>query len=307
MSIAFLYAVIIAGTPLLFATLGEIVTEKAGNLNLGVEGMMLIGAVTGFGIGIYTQNPLLIIVGSSIGGALGSLIYAFLTINLRANQVVTGLALTMFGTGISSFVGKSFIGQKMPENVIAFFRPIRIPVLGQIPYIGDIFFNHDIYVYLGYALAIILGIYFYKTSLGLNLRSVGENISAADASGININLYKYVHILIGGALCGLGGAYLSVVDVPQWQENITAGRGWIAIALVIFCTWNPIKALFGAYFFGGLSIIGYRIQHINISQNLLDMLPYIVTIIILVLSSLKENKEKSAPKNLGISYFREER
>lgn len=307
MSVAFLSAVIIAGTPLLFATLGEIVTEKAGNLNLGVEGMMLIGAVAGFSMGLYTKNPLLIIIGASVAGALGALIYGFLTITLRANQVVTGLSLTIFGTGLSSFLGKNFVGKKMPSEVINFFKPIKIPLLGDIPYIGEIFFNHDIYIYFGYIVTIILGIYFYHTRLGLNLRAVGENISASDAAGININLYKYIHILIGGALCGLGGAYLSVVDVPQWQENITAGKGWIAIALVIFCTWNPYKAIFGAYLFGGLSIIGYRLQHLNISQNLLDMLPYLVTIIVLVISSLKESKENSPPKDLGLSYFREER
>lgn len=307
MSVAFLSAVIIAGTPLLFATLGEIVTEKAGNLNLGVEGMMLIGAVAGFSMGLYTKNPLLIIIGAGVAGALGALIYGFLTITLRANQVVTGLSLTILGTGVSSFLGKNFIGKKMPDNIIKFFEPVKIPLLGDIPYIGQIFFNQDVYIYLGYLITIVLGIYFYRTRLGLNLRAVGENVAASDAAGININLYKYVHILIGGALCGLGGAYLSVVDVPQWQDNITSGRGWIAIALVIFCSWNPYKALFGAYLFGGLSIIGYRLQHLNISQNLLDMLPYIITIIVLVISSLRQSKENSSPKDLGLSYFREER
>jgi simple sugar transport system permease protein len=307
MSVAFLSAVIIAGTPLLFATLGEIIMEKVGHLNLGVEGIMLIGAVAGFSIGLYTKNPLLIIIGASIAGALGSLIYGFLTITLRANQVVTGLSLTIFGTGVSSFLGKSLIGKRMPENIIKFFEPVKIPLLGNIPYIGDIFFNQDVYIYLSYIVAILLGIYLYHTRLGLNVRAIGENIAASDAAGININKYKYIHILIGGALCGLGGAYLSVVDVPQWQENITSGKGWIAIALVIFCTWNPYKALIGAYLFGGLSIIGFRIQHLNISQNLLDMLPYIVTIVVLVVSSLKQSKENSTPQNLGESYFREDR
>jgi simple sugar transport system permease protein len=307
MGTSFLVAVIIAGTPLLFATLGELITEKAGNLNLGVEGMMLIGAVAGFGAGFITKNPVMAIVGAVIAGALSALIYGFLTITLRANQVVSGLALTIFGAGLSSYLGTNFIGQKMPENIITFYEPIKIPLLNKIPVLGQMFFSQDIFVYLGYIMAIVLGIYLYHTRTGLNLRAVGENPSAADSSGININLYKYIHILIGGALCGLGGAYLAVVEVPQWQENITAGRGWIAIALVIFCKWNPYKATIGAYLFGGLSIIGFRLQHLNISQNLLDMLPYLITIIVLVISSMKKSKENSPPKGLSIPYFREER
>lgn len=307
MGTSFLVAVIIAGTPLLFATLGELITEKAGNLNLGVEGMMLIGAVAGFGAGFITKNPIMAIVGAVLAGALAALIYGFLTITLRANQVVSGLALTIFGTGLSSYLGTNFVGQKMPENIISFYEPIKIPLLNRIPVVGQVFFSQDIFVYLGYILAIILGIYLYHTRTGLNLRAVGENPSAADSSGININLYKYLHILIGGALCGLGGAYLAVVEVPQWQENITAGRGWIAIALVIFCKWNPYKATIGAYLFGGLSIIGFRLQHLNISQNLLDMLPYLITIVVLVISSMRKSKENSPPKGLSIPYFREER
>lgn len=304
---SFLVAVIIAGTPLLFATLGELITEKAGNLNLGVEGMMLIGAVAGFGAGFVTHNPIMAMVGATLAGALTALIYGFLTITLRANQVVSGLALTIFGTGLSSYLGTNFIGQKMPDNIIKFYEPISLPLLSKIPFVGPILFEQDVFVYLGYLLTIIIGIYLYHTRTGLNLRAVGENPSAADSSGININLYKYFHILLGGALCGLGGAYLAVVEVPQWQENITAGRGWIAIALVIFCKWNPYKATIGAYLFGGLSIIGFRLQHLNVSQNLLDMLPYLVTILILVISSMKKSKENAPPKGLSVPYFREER
>ncbi len=304
---AFLTAVIIAGTPLLFATLGELITEKAGHLNLGVEGMMLIGAVAGFGVGLYTENPLLAIIAAMLAGAASALIYGFLTVTLRANQVVSGLSLTIFGAGLSSYIGTAFVGKKLSEVIIDFYKPIEIPLLSKIPFIGDIVFNQDIFIYFGYFAAIISGIYLYKTRMGQSLVAVGENPAAADASGVNVNLVKYVHILIGGALCGLGGAYLSIVEVPQWQDNITAGRGWIAIALVIFCKWNPYKALFGAYLFGGLSIIGFRLQQFNISQNLLDMLPYLVTIIVLVLSSVKQSKENAPPKGLSIPYFREER
>lgn len=304
---SFLIAAVIAGTPLLLATLGEIITEKAGILNLGVEGMMLIGAVAGFSVAYYTSNPLLTMIGAAAAGSLGALIFAFLTISFRANQIVTGLALTIFGTGLSSFLGTNFIGEKLSDSIIDFFTPIKLPLLGDIPFLGEILFNQDIFIYITYIIAILLGIYLYRTRIGLNLRAVGESSSTADTAGIKVNLYKYVHVLLGGALCGLGGAYLSVVDVPQWQENITAGRGWIAIALVIFCAWNPYKAIFGAYLFGGLSIIGFRIQHINISQNLIDMLPYIVTILVLVISSFRKSKDNGPPKDLSAPYFREER
>ncbi len=195
----------------------------------------------------------------------------------------------------------------MPRTIIDFYKPIEIPVLSKIPYVGEILFSQDVFIYLGYIVTIVLGVYLFKTRTGLNLRAVGENPSAADGAGINVTLYKYVHILLGGALCGLGGAYLSVVEVPAWQDNITAGRGWIAIALVIFCRWNPFKALIAAFFFGGLSIVGFRLQHLNISQNLLDALPYLFTIVVLVIGSMKKSKENAPPKGLSEPYFREER
>lgn len=307
--VSFLSNAVVAGTPLLFATLGEIMAERAGNLNLGVEGMMLMGAVMGFFGGINTGNPGLAILMGALGGAAGALIYAFLTIGLRANQVVCGLALSIFGGGFSSFMGKSFSGMSVPASLKSFFAPVKIPVLGDIPILGDILFNHDLYVYLGFIAAVLLGIYLYKSRYGLKLRATGENPASADAAGINVTLYKYVHTLIGGALCGLGGAYLSLVYVPVWQENITAGRGWIAVALVIFATWNPYKAVLGALLFGGLDIIGFRLQGTNlaISQYLIDMLPYVVTIIVLVFVSARKSKDNSPPKSLGEPYFREER
>ena len=307
--ISFLAAAIVAGTPLLFATIGEIITERSGNLNLGVEGMMLMGAVMGFMVGSLTGNALLALLAAMIAGACGALIFAFLTITLRANQVVSGLTLTIFGTGFSSFVGQPLVGKIAPESIRTFFKPFHIPLLGDIPVIGPIFFRQDSFVYIGYVAAILLGIYLFKTSKGLNLRAVGENPGGADAAGINVTLYKYVHTLLGGALCGLGGAYLSLVYVPAWQEGITAGRGWIAVALVIFATWNPFKALLGAYLFGGLDIAGFRMQGlgIHVSQYFIDMLPYLVTIAVLVISSMKKSKENAPPKSLGNPYFREER
>lgn len=309
MVISFLAAAIVAGTPLLFATLGEIMTERVGNLNLGVEGMMLMGAVVGFQVGFMTSNPYLALLGAMMAGALGALIYAFLTVTLRANQVVSGLSLTIFGTGFSSFMGQGLIGQIMSDTMKAFFRPVQLPVLGDIPFLGKIFFQQDVFVYLGYVMAVIFGVYLYHTRKGLNMRAIGENAASADAAGISVVMYKYIHILLGGALCGLGGAYLSLVYVPAWQENVTAGRGWIAVALVIFAAWSPYKALLGAYLFGGLDILGFRLQafDIKISQYIIDMLPYVATILVLIAGSIRHSKKNAPPKGLGIPYFREER
>lgn len=309
--IIFLSAAVVAGTPLLFATLGEILTEKVGNTNLGVEGMMLMGAVIGFTVALKTGNPVLAIVGAALAGAAGASIYAFLTISLRANQVVTGLTLTIFGTGFASLIGKAtgLIGQKVPDSIKSFFQILPIPGLSKVPFIGPVFFKHDPFVYLGYILAIALGIYIYNTNKGLNLRAIGENPVCADAASIDVNLYKYVNVLIGGALCGIGGAYLSLVYIPAWQENVTAGRGWIAVALVIFAAWNPYKAIFGSYLFGGLGIVAFRFEALtaHVSQYLIDMLPYLVTIIVLLVVSMKKSRKNAPPQALGNAYFREER
>jgi len=295
--------------PILFATLGELLTEKAGNLNLGVEGMMYMGAVIGFKAGFSTGSPLLAMLGAFTAAAAGATIYAFITVTLRANQVVTGLTLTIFGTGFANFVGKSVNGLSIPQEVRSFFAPVEVPGLAELPFFGNILFNQSLFVYLGYIVTIAIAVYLRKTKAGLNLKAVGENAAAADASGINVVLYKYAHIIVGGGLCGLGGGFMSIVVIPIWQESIIAGRGWIAVALVIFASWKPVKALFGALLFGGLSILGYRLQSIgiNISQYLVDMIPYIATIVIVVLSTHKNRKEDMSPADLGNAYFREER
>lgn len=305
----FLAATLVAAMPLLFATIGEIFTEKAGHLNLGVEGLMLMGAVMGFAAGYETGNPLAGLAGAVLAGGVGSLIFAFLTVTLRANQVVTGLTLTIFGTGFASFMGKSYVGLVVPQGIKDFFIKIHIPLMGDIPFIGPIFFKQDIFVYLGYFIVVASALYFYRTGRGLNLKAVGENAAAADASGINVTAYKYIHICIGGGLCGLGGAYMSLVMMSVWVENVVAGRGWIAVALVIFASWNPIKAFLGAFLFGGLSILGFRLQSmgIHVSQYWVDMLPYAATIVIIILSSHKNRKENQPPADLGVAYFREER
>ncbi|WP_070000144.1 ABC transporter permease [Cellulosilyticum sp. I15G10I2] len=305
----FLSAAVIAGTPLLFATLGGILNEKVGNLNLGVEGMMLMGAIAGFMVGFTTNNALLALLGAGMVGALGALIYAVLTVSLHANQVVTGLSLTIFGTGFSGFLGQKMVGQIISDKLKSSLSPIRIPVLSEIPMIGEALFNQSPFVYFGFVSALLIFIYFIFTSWGLNARMVGENPAAADAAGINVNLYKYIHVLAGGAFCGLGGAFLSLVYVPAWQEGITAGRGWIAVALVIFAGWNPLKAILGGFLFGGLDILGFRLQGagMNVNQFFLDMVPYIVTIVVLVIAGIKKNSLNAPPKGLGIAYFREER
>lgn len=307
--IDFLSAAIVAGTPLLFAVLGEILTERSGKLNLGLEGMMLIGAVIGFHTALATSSPTLAVLAALAAGGLAALVFGVLTISLRANQVVTGLALSIFGAGFSSFLGKNLVGMSTPEKFKQFFRATPIPLLSDIPVIGPIVFDHNVFVYLGLLSVIICAIYLYHTRYGLHLRAVGENTAAADSAGINVALYQYIHVIIGGSLCGLGGAYLSLVDVPAWQDNIIAGRGWIAIALVIFCKWNPWVVFLGAYLFGGLDIIGFRLQKfdIPISQYIIDMLPYVITIVILIISSTRKNQNSAGPAELGKSYFREEK
>ncbi|MDR1360077.1 MAG: ABC transporter permease [Deltaproteobacteria bacterium] len=306
---AFLAAAVIAGTPLLFATLGELLTEKAGNLNLGVEGMMLMGAVMGFAAGLWSGNPFVAVLGAVGAGAAGAAIYAILTVTLRANQVVTGLTLTIFGTGFASFVGKSFMGVPAPAAVKAVFKTMEIPLLSRLPVLGPTFFAQDIFIYFGYFITLCASLYLWRTKKGLNLKAVGENAAAADASGIPVNSYKYVHIILGGALCGLGGAYMSLVTIPVWQENVVAGRGWIAVALVIFASWRPSKALAGSFLFGGLNILGFRLQSmgIHVSQYLVDMAPYAATILIVIVSTRKNKKEDMGPADLSVPYFREDR
>jgi ABC-type uncharacterized transport system permease subunit len=216
----FLAATVIASMPLLFATIGEIITEKSGHLNLGVEGLMLMGAIMGFVVGYGSGNPFMALLGALLAGAAGSLIYAFLTVSLRANQVVTGLTLTIFGTGFASFIGKTYVGMVVPQEIKSFFRQVDFPLLGDIPFLGPVFFQQDIFIYFGYLLVLVSSIYLFKTRAGLNLRAVGENAAASDASGINVNLYKYIHICLGGGLCGLGGAYMSLVMMSVWQVKL---------------------------------------------------------------------------------------
>ncbi|MDR2487315.1 MAG: ABC transporter permease [Clostridiales Family XIII bacterium] len=305
----FLFFSLIAATPLLLATLGELIAEKSGSLNLGVEGMMLMGAAFGFVTAYQTGNAGLALLGAFAAGALGALVFAFLTVSLRANQVVTGLSLTIFGTGLSRFIGDAYIGLAVPKSASVFFAKVHIPLLGDIPGIGPVLFRHDGFVYLTWIAVVLFTLYIHRTRLGLNMRAVGENTAAADASGINITAHKYLHVVLGGGFCGLGGAYLSLVNVPIFQADVVTGRGWIAVALVIFASWNPVKAFFASFLFGALSILGLRMQSmgVHISQYLFDMLPYVATIVIVVVSTRKNRREDLPPGNLSIPYFREDR
>jgi simple sugar transport system permease protein len=303
----FLQTAVQTGTHILFAILGGILCEKIGNINLGIEGMMLMGASVGYFAAIGSANPGLAVFAAGLAGAGGALIYAVITVTLRGNHVVSGLILTIFGTGISGFLGKSLAGKPLPDAVLHAFSPVSVPLLCKIPVIGRVFFVQSPYVLAGIVLAVLIFIYLNYTHFGLSSRSVGESPAVADASGINVTAYKYVHILAGGFLCGAGGAYLSLVFVPRWQENITAGAGWIAVALIIFSTWNPLKAIFAAYVFGALKGVGFKFQTGFIHPKLLDMIPYLATIIVLVLITFRKRKEDLGPAGLGTPYFREER
>ncbi|HNZ62963.1 MAG TPA: ABC transporter permease [Bacillota bacterium] len=314
--VLFLQLAVQLGTPLLFATLGGILNDKVGNLNLGIEGMMMVGACAGFGVAYHTSSPLLSIVTAGVASLLLSLLYALVTVTFKGNQTVTGFAITILGTGIANFSGESLSGLTLSPSFIRIMGIQIIPVLINIPILGTVLFSQSYLFHLSLWLA--FGLYFYlkKTNYGLIMRMVGENPAAADTSGINTTSYKYIHIALGGLLCGLGGAFLSLVFVPRWQDNIVAGMGWIAVALVIFSTWNPIKAIFGSYLFGLLRALSIKYQNISfrignndisITSQIIDMLPYLLTIVILVLTTLSKKRENQAPAWLGKSYFREDR
>ncbi|HRQ22080.1 MAG TPA: ABC transporter permease [Anaerolineales bacterium] len=297
-------AAIPAGTPLLYGTLGEVYAERSGVLNLGVEGMMIMGAVSGFAVAQTTGNVWLGIAAAAVVGGLMALIHAFASVSLRVNQVVSGLALTMLGLGMSGMIGKRFVGQPLSVRL----QPVHIPVLSDLPIVGELLFRFDVLVYIGVLLVPILWFVLYKTRLGVTLRSVGENPSAADALGVNVALVRYAAVAFGGMMAGVGGAYLSISYAPAWIEGMTAGAGWIVIALTIFAIWDPRRALLGAYLFGGVRVLQFRLQPLGISPNLLNMLPYLLTILVLLLISGQVAKRRiGAPAALMTAYSREDR
>ncbi len=309
-------------TPLILGTLGESLTERAGLLNLGVEGMMMLGASTSYLIALRTGSVFLSLLGGLLAGLLGALIYAFLTVSMRANQTVTGLALTIFGVGFGNTLGKLGAGANVPELVVEFFRksPFSLAVAGGKPgpvlsFINAAFLEHNFFVYLAIALAILMYIFLFKTRYGLNVRAVGESAPAADAAGLPVAKIQYGAVLVGGGLAGLAGSYYPLANIGTWSDGITSGRGWIVVALVIFIRWHPIKAIFGSFLFGLLDVIGFRLPTLLpqvadwpiFSEYAFNMYPYIMTIIVLILSSTGRRKIWPGPAGLGRSYFREER
>ena len=304
-----------AGTSLLYATLGEIYTERAGILNLGVEGMMMMGALSAFTVSFYTGSLILaIVVAMLIGGAM-ALIHAFLCITMRANQVVSGLSITLFGTGLASYLGQRLGPASNGKNLVGMtassFTDYSIPFLEDIPILSA-FFNQDILTYALFLIVPIAWIYMYKTRSGLTLRAVGEDPRTAAAMGISVSKVRYIYTVIGGMLVGLGGAHLTLGYTPGWLENVTGGRGWIVIALVIFAGWNPGRAIFGAVLFGGINAIQFRLQAAGtvIPASFLNMAPYIVTVIVLTVMTLlgREKRGKfSPPAALGTSFSIEDK
>ena len=324
MFILFFNAAVLAGTPLLFGTLGEILTEKSGNLNLGVEGMMFMGAVSGLaavflmevwlGIEIAgTLAVLLAIFGAFLAGAFGAFLFSVLVVSFRAQQNVTGLALTIFGVGFGNFFGEFFgsispVGfMRISNTAQAGFASLHIPFLSDIPVIGQLFFQYNILVYLAIFIAIAMAVFLKYTRWGLNLRAVGENPATADAASISVTRYKYLATCIGGGICGLGGMYIAMVTTSGvWVHDAVSGFGWISVALVIFATWNPTRALIGAMVFGALTIMRLYLP-LGIPMQIYDIFPYLATILVLIASSVKRSKENLPPDSLGMNYFREER
>jgi len=296
-TIAIMLTIATAATPLLIAALGELIVERSGVLNLGVEGMMVMGAVTGFGAAQLSGSAYVGVLAAIICGALFSLLFAVLTLSLATNQVATGLSLTLLGLGASGMIGENFIG--LPGIKL---QAIAIPLLSDIPIIGRLLFAQDAIFYISILLTIAIWYFVFRTRAGLTLRSVGDNHGSAHALGINVLKVRYMAVMFGGACAGLAGAHLSLVYTPQWTENMTAGRGWIALALVVFASWRPVRIVAGAYLFGAVTIAQFHVQAqgIAIPSQLLSALPYIATIVVLVLiSTNKRMTMKNTPASLG--------
>ena len=293
--------IITASTPLLLAATGELVTEKAGVLNLGVEGMMLVGAIAAFATAVSTGSGLLAILVGAFSGVAVAAIFAVLTLTFLANQVATGLALTIFGVGLSALIGSRFVGislEPLPQ--------LNVEFLSTIPILGKLLFGHDVLVYLSFIMILLAGYFLSKTRPGLILRAVGESHDSAHALGYSVLTVRYLAVLFGGFMSGLAGSYLSLVYTPLWAENMTAGRGWIALALVVFGTWRAGRIAFGAYLFGAITILQLHVQGwgINIASQFMTMLPYIATVIVLVfISSDKIKIRINAPQSIGKVFY----
>lgn len=298
-----LVATIAAGTPLVYAALGELIVEKSGVLNLGVEGMMLVGAVSGFIAMAKTQSLIFAIACGMTAGALMALIFAVLTLSLMANQVASGLALTIFGIGLSAFLGIDYTSVALKGIPDLYF-----PFLSDIPVLGRLVFSYDILVYLSLIFLVGTAWFLYKSRAGLVLRAIGESPKSGHALGFPVIGIRYMAVLFGGAMAGIGGTYLAVAYTPMWVEGMVAGRGWVSLALVVFATWRPMRILMGAYLFGGVTIIQFHIQGFGfeLPSQVLSMLPYLATIFVLVIISRDKNLIKlNSPASLGITFHLE--
>lgn len=293
-------SLMVAATPILLAAIGELVVEKAGVLNLGVEGMMIVGAICGFAIAVETGSPFVGFLAAALGGAILSMLFGILTQFLMSNQVATGLALTLFGLGISSLLGQDYVGVRPPLTGNLFPETLE-----ELPVVGPIIFGHDWMVYVSLALVAGVWAFLKYTRAGLILRAVGESHDAAHALGYNVIAVRLAAIGFGGACAGLGGAYLSLIRVPQWTEGMTAGAGWIALAIVVFAGWRPWRVLIGAYLFGGVTVLQLNLQAagLAVSAEYLSMSPYLITILVLVLISAGRSRAAlGAPASLGRSF-----
>jgi general nucleoside transport system permease protein len=302
-----LAAALVSGTPILLAALGELLSERAGVLNLGVEGTMLIGAVSGFAAASIAASVWIGVLGALLAGALFGLAFAALVVSLRLNQIVTGLAFTILGTGLSAFIGKPLIG--VPPSVTV--PRLELGALADLPLLGPVLFRQDALVYAAIGLTALIALYIRRTRPGLILRALGESPDVVDALGLPVAALRYLYVMAGSALAGLGGAYLSLAFTPAWIENMTAGRGWIAIALVIFATWRPWWVLAGALLFGTVDALRFRMQVGGdpiVDPHFLNMLPYLATLAVLALVSRSVMRRRlGVPAALGIAYDREHR
>jgi simple sugar transport system permease protein len=298
--VAIALAALGAGTPLVFAALGELVTEKSGVLNLGVEGMMVMGAVCGFVVASESGSLWLGVLAALLAGAAMAGLFAVLTLTFQANQVAAGLALTIFGVGASAYIGLDYTSVALTG-----IQPVHIPLLSELPLVGALIFALDPLIYLSFAMLGAVSWFLYRTRFGLVLRAVGEAPASAHAIGYPVIRIRYLAVLFGGAMSGLGGGYLALVYTPLWVEAMSAGRGWISLALVVFATWRPLRVMLGAYLFGGITIIQFHAQAmgVDLPSQLLSMLPYLATIVVLVLISRDIRTIRlNAPASLGMSY-----
>jgi general nucleoside transport system permease protein len=289
-----------AGTPLVLAAVGELLTERSGVLNLGVEGMMLVGAVVAFIVAATTKAPWLGVGAGMVAAAALALVFAVLTLTLMANQVAAGLALSLFGVGLSAFVGLNYV-----SVVVEGIKPLAIPGASDLPFFGKLLFAHSPFVYLSLVLVALVQWFLFRTRAGLIVRAVGESPDSAHAIGYPVIAIRYAAVLFGGACAGLAGAYLAVAYTPLWTEGMTAGRGWIALALVVFATWKPWRVLAGAYLFGAVTLAQFQAQALGIAvpSQLLAMLPYLATILVLTLISRDAATIRlNAPASLGKAY-----